>query len=122
MRKKKFRYETVNGEYVYIEHTEPTRINDVAIKPGSMRQLVGKGADGVEIYEDDAIFDTRNDFEDDKNFIQKYGVYRACLYFSWYIDWFDKPPENFLTTEEQIKKRQDYIKDFRIKKEDDRVD
>ena len=55
MDKIKFRFETVNGDYVYIEVSEPAKINDVPVKAGSRRQFVGCDSKGNELYEGDEI-------------------------------------------------------------------
>jgi len=106
---KKFRAKCETGELITFELGEeiPQGIDTTTIT-----QLVGYDVDGNEVYEGDAIIDTRDDSANFEKLIAKFGTRRACLEFNFYFDWVDKPPKNFLTTEEQLQKRLEYIKNF----------
>jgi len=119
----KFRGKAENGEYVYGDlmqgnydesafRIKPRKKRPVYVDKNSVAQLVGYDVDGKEVYEGDAIIDTRDDSANFEKLIAKFGTRRACLEFNFYFDWVDKPPKNFLTTEEQLKKHAEYIKNF----------
>ena len=106
----KFRAKCIEtGELITFELGEeiPQGIDTTTIT-----QLVGYDKNGAEVYEGDTIINEYDYAVEFEKAIAKAGTRRACLAFETYIDWFDKPIRNFLTTEEQLKKRADYIKGF----------
>lgn len=119
----KFRGKAENGEYVYGDlmqgnydesapRIKPRKKRPVYVDKNSVVQLVGYDKNGAEVYEGDTIINEYDYAVEFEKAIAKAGTRRACLAFETYIDWFDKPIGNFLTTEQQLKKRADYIKGF----------